>query len=83
LKAGRGKHDCSGFLKYFASAAKIVTRLGVAGFCALIQKFGVGFRICSVAIPEKSPAATSNHGLIEISLGVFLYLFATTQGFPD
>jgi hypothetical protein len=79
LKSGRGNHDCNGFLKYFASAAKIVTRAGLAGFCTLIQKLGVEFRNCSVATPEKSPAVTSNHGLIEISLGVFVYPFATPE----
>jgi hypothetical protein len=72
LKSGRGNHDCNGFLKNFASAAKIVTRVRAAGFSALIQKLGVEFRNCSVATPRMSPATAANHGLSEITLGVFV-----------
>jgi hypothetical protein len=72
LKIGLGNHDCNGFLKYFASAAKIVTLVGAARFYALIQKLGVECRDCSIATPAKSPAVTSNHGLSEIALGVFV-----------
>ena len=72
LKTDPGNHDCNGFLKIFASAAKTVTRVGAARFYALIQKLGVEFRNCIVATPSKSRAAASNHGLSEIALGVFL-----------
>jgi hypothetical protein len=72
LKNGPGNHDCNGFLKYFASAAKIVTVACVAGFCALNQKLGVEFRVCTIATPAKSHATGSNHGLSEIALGVFV-----------
>jgi hypothetical protein len=79
LKIGPGNHDCNGFLKNFASAAKIVTLVGAARFCARIQKLGVEFRNCSVATCSKSRAATSNHGLSEIALGVFVISFATLK----
>jgi hypothetical protein len=72
LKNGPGNHDCNGFLKNFASAAKTVTRVTGARFYALIQKLGVEFHNCIVATPSKSPAAPSNHGLSEIALGVFV-----------
>jgi hypothetical protein len=72
LKIGPGNHDCNGFLKIFASAAKTVTLVGGAGFYALIQKLGVEFRNCSVATQPKSRATSSNHGLSEIALGVFV-----------
>jgi hypothetical protein len=72
LKKRPDNHDCNGFLKNFASAAKFVTLVGAARFCARIQKLGVEFRNCSVATPSKSRATTSNHGLSEIALGVSL-----------
>ena len=72
MKIGPGNHDCNGFLKNFASAAKTVTRVGGARFYALIQKLGVEFRNCSVATQPKSRATSSNHGLSEIALGVFV-----------
>ena len=72
MKNGPGNHDCNGFLKNFASAAKTVTLVGAAGFYALIQKLGVEFHNCSVATQPKSRAASSNHGLSEIALGVFV-----------
>jgi hypothetical protein len=72
LKSGPGNHDCNGFLKNFASAAKIVTKADGPRFCTLIQKLGVEFRNCSVATHAKSHTAISNHGLSEIALGVFL-----------
>jgi hypothetical protein len=72
LKIGPGNHDCNGFLKIFASAAKTVTRVTAARFYALIQKLGVEFHNCIVATPPKSRAVTSNHGLSEIALGVFV-----------
>jgi hypothetical protein len=72
LKTAPGNHDCNGFLKIFANAVKIVTMADGARFYALIQKLGVDARNCSVATPAKSRATTSNHGLSEIVLGVFL-----------
>ena len=72
MKIDPGNHDCNGFLKNFASAAKIVTLVRAARFYALIQKLGVEFRNCSVATPAKSPAVRSNHALSEIALGVFV-----------
>ena len=72
MKIGPGNHDCNGFLKNFASAAKTVTLVGAEGFYALIQKLGVEFRNCSVATQPKSRATSSNHGLSEIALGVFV-----------
>jgi hypothetical protein len=79
LKTAPGNHDCNGFLKFFASAAKIVTAADAARFCSLIQKLGVEARNCSVATPAKSRTTTSNHGLSEIVLGVFLISFATLE----
>ena len=72
MKNGPGNHDCNGFLKNFASAAKTVTLVGAARFYALIQKLGVEFHNCSVATQPKSRATSSNHGLSEIALGVFV-----------
>ena len=72
MKNAPGNHDCNGFLKNFASASKIVTVADDAGFCAANQKLGVAFRTCSVATRAKSLAPDSNHGLSEISLGVFV-----------
>jgi hypothetical protein len=69
--------DCNGFLKFFASAAKIVTMIGDAGFCTLYQKLGAGRRDCSIATLAKTHSRTSNHGLSEFSLGVSLCVFAT------
>ena len=72
MKTGPGNHDCNGFLKNFASAAKTVTLVGAARFYARIQKLGVEFHNCSVATQPKSRAVPSNHGLSEIELGVFV-----------
>jgi hypothetical protein len=72
LKTGSGNHDCNGFLKFFASAAKIVTMADAARFCARIQNLGAAALDCSIATQPKSRTPTSNHGLSEIVLGVFL-----------
>jgi hypothetical protein len=72
LKTGPGNHDCNGFLKFFASAAKIVTMADAARFCARIQNLGAAALDCSIATQPKSRTPTSNHGLSEIVLGVFL-----------
>jgi hypothetical protein len=81
LKTGPGNHDCNGFLKNFASAAEIVTIADGVRFCPLFQKLGVELRNGSLATPAKSQATTSNHGLSEFQLGVFLNLFATPTVF--
>jgi hypothetical protein len=72
LKNGPGNYDCNGFLKNFASAAKIVTKTAGPRFCTLIQKLGVERRTGSIATHAKSQTAMSNHGLSEITRGVFL-----------
>jgi hypothetical protein len=69
--------DCNGFLKFFASASKIVTMFDRARFCALFQKLGWKFRDCSVATHAKTHPRTSNHGLSDFSHGVSLMAFAT------